>query len=79
MPPKLETPVTATKAKAPPDAFQSARSIYRARKRLFDKAAALLDDADEHIRSLVDAHEEADAAKVIDVTPSSPEAATTNQ
>lgn len=59
--------------KRPTDAFQSARTIYKARQRLFDKAAKLLDDADEQTRALVEAHEEADANKTLDVAPSSPD------
>ena len=55
-----------------PDTFQRARSIYLARARHFEKAVSLLEHATPEVRALVEAHEEADAQKSIDLVPSSP-------
>jgi hypothetical protein len=52
--------------KRTPDTFQKARTIYLARHKLFDKAAALLDDAPAEVRALVNAHEEIDAQSVLE-------------
>lgn len=71
MPPKTPT----VKPKREADAFQLARQIYLARKRLHAKASQLFADAAPEVRALVEAHEAADADKSIELTPISPDSA----
>lgn len=54
------------------DSLQLARSIYNRRKALHAKANQLLADAPAEVQTLVEAHEEQDARKVIDHLPSAP-------
>lgn len=55
------------------DDFSAARSIYNARKRLFEKADKLLEEAPPRVAKLVSGIEEEDANQPIGLTPSSPE------
>lgn len=52
------------------DEFQTARSIYNARKRLSEKADRLLDEASPRVRAIVSSLEEEDASKPIELVPS---------
>lgn len=65
-------PTTAAEPKPTrtPDAFQQARSIYLARKKLHAKASQLLADASTEVQSLVEAHEAVDNNKATDLVPS---------
>lgn len=76
MPPRATTTETPAAAIRTPDNFQLARQLYGARRRLLEKADRLYEDAPEDVRRICAAQEEADASKVIEALPTSPEPAT---
>ncbi len=57
--------------KRTPDHFQIARRLYLARRRLFEKADALIESADPIVLALVNSIEQQEASQPIGLVPSS--------